>query len=237
MSTLAVRFAKARLSGGVVNDAGPLTLDEGYAIADSAAGLLGAARGWKVGATNPAGQQFLKVTEPICGRVFGNVVQSGEAVLLPGSRPAEAEPEIFFKLKEASQPGGEPPVIAGAYLGMEINRPSHDEPFVQGVGFIVADNAAHAALVVGPQIALELLDDPAAIAVTLERGGVAVASGEASAVLGNPLAALAWLAGERNLNAGDWIATGAMTRSCPFLPGDTIVADFGPHGFVSARAA
>lgn len=235
MSELAKRFAEARLAGATVEGVDQLTLKQGYAIADTTARLLGTSAGWKIGATNAGGQKFLGVGEPICGRIFDGIVMSGETLTLPGLRDAEAEPEVLFKLASGSEPGGEMPTIAAAYLGIEINRPSHDDAFGQGVGFIVADNAAHAALVVGPEIDLALLHLPDTIGVKLIRNGSEAASGDASAVLGNPLAALHWLASRRVVKAGDWIATGAITRSCPFTSGDCVIADFGPLGRVLVR--
>ena len=235
MSDWARRFAGARLSGGTVDGVGPLTLDQGYAIADAAAPLLGITKGWKVGATNADGQAFLQIDEPICGRIFGPIAFSGEKLALRGARPAEAEPEILLRLATGSEPSEEPPRIAAAHLGLEINRPSHDDAFGRGAGFIVADNAAHVALIVGPIIDLACLDHPGSIAVKLIRNGIEEASGDASAVLGTPLAAVRWLASRRSLRAGDWVATGAITKSCEFACGDHIEADFGALGSVEVE--
>lgn len=239
MSDLARRFAEARICGGTITDAGPLTLEQGYAVADAAAHLLGTPSGWKIGATNAGGQAFLGIREPICGRVFDRLVSSGETITLPGTLPglraAEAEPEILFRLASGSEPGGDPPTIAAAHLGIEINRPSHDDAFGQGVGFIVADNAAHVALIIGPAIDPGELAMPQAVTVSLIRNGREAERGDASAVLGNPLAALEWLATRRSLQPGDWIATGAMARSCLFASGDCVEADFGRLGKVSVR--
>ena len=229
MNSLADRIVAARLAGTELGDAPRLSLDEGYAVQDAVAAGLGALAGWKIGATNAGGQRFLGVTGPIFGRVpQSGLRQSGERVALGGERPAEAEPEILFRL-------GADGTVAATHLGIEINRPSRADVFELGVGFIVADNAAHAALVIGPAIPLAALDMQETVTVSLIRDGETVSTGDAAAVLGHPLRALEALSREHPLREGDWIATGAMARACPFAPGDTVVADFGALGRVVAH--
>lgn len=229
MTDLAALIADARRTGAELAEPARPTLDEGYQVQAAVVARLGAPAGWKIGATNAAGQRFLGVDGPIFGRVLASgVIRSGEAANLPGDRAAEAEPEILFRLG----PGG---AIAAAHLGIELNRPSRADAFELGAGFIVADNAAHAGLVIGPELPLAALADAAALRIALSRNGETMAEGDASAVLGHPANALAALAAARPLAEGDWIATGAMTRACPFGLGDAVVADFGAFGRVEVR--
>jgi 2-keto-4-pentenoate hydratase len=230
MDRLAEQIAAARLSGSELEEPiGPLDLAEGYAIQAQVAERLGRQVGWKAGATNATGQRFLGVDGPIFGRVLaGGLRQSGDRGGLPGARSGEAEPEIALRLDDSGK-------AAAAYLAIEVNRPSRSDAFALGAGFIVADNAAHCALVIGPEIPLEALDEPEAITVTFGLRSRPAETGNAAAVLGNPLRALEALAAARPLSAGDWIASGAITRSCPFSPDDEIVADFGRWGSVSVR--
>lgn len=229
---LAARIVAARRTGTELADAPRLTLGQGYAVQARVAAGLGRAAGWKVGATSTGAQRFLGVTAPICGRVLADgVTRSGERVSPPGDRAAEAEPEILLRLSD--EPGEDPAsAVAAVHLGLEINRPSRADALELGAGFIVADNAAHAGLVVGPAIPLDALARPDAIRVRLFRDGELAAEGDAAAVLGDPLEALRWLARARPLRAGDWVATGAITRSCPLAIGDRIEADFGRWGRV-----
>lgn len=231
----AERIAAARRTGGELPDAPTLTLEEGYAVQRLVAARLGEAAGWKVGATSAGAQAFLGVGEPIRGRVLGGgLIRSGDAPPIPGDRPAEAEPEILFRL--GRDPEGDPAeAVASVHLGLEINRPSRADALALGAGFIVADNAAHAALVIGPEIPMAALDRPGQVRVRLIRNGETAGEGDAAAVLGHPLEALRWLARATPLRAGDWIATGAMARSCPFARGDRVRADFGPLGAVDVR--
>lgn len=230
MTELADRIAAARLSGAELEGPlDPLELTEGYAVQAQVAARLGPQIGWKAGATNAAGQHFLGVDGPIFGRVLaGGLRRAGDRAGLPGVRPGEAEPEIALKLDDSGNP-------IAAFLAIEVNRPSRRDALSLGAGFIVADNAAHCALVIGSEIPLEALDEPEAIIVSLKHGWTTVETGTAAAVLGNPLRVLEALAAARPLAAGDWVATGAITRSCPFGPGEEIVADFGDWGSVAVR--
>lgn len=239
---LAMRLAEARRRGDLVEGTLPeLDVDGGYAVVAALAGSMPPVVGWKVGATNGPAQVFLGVAEPIYGRVFeGAVARDGAVPPIPGARPAEAEPEILFELAADPDPADPLAAVGTAFVGMEINRPSRDDAFACGAGFIVADNAAQVGLIVGPAIPMDALDDPHAIRVTVSRNGEVSEHGDAAAVMGNPRAALVWLAGkragsERPLRRGDIVATGAMCRSVPLAPGDVVAADFGAWGTLNCE--
>jgi 2-keto-4-pentenoate hydratase len=72
--------------------------------------------------------------------------------------------------------------------------------------------------------------------------GREVARGFGSAVLGNPLNSIAWLAGKlglygQRLRAGDIVMTGSFVRQFPLSPGDIVAADFSGIGRVEAGMA
>lgn len=241
---LAQALMHARLNGIALEQApGSLSLAEGYAVAEQFTGSLGEQVGWKVGATSLPAQQVLGVTEPIYGRVFaGGVWRCSEEIVLAGDGDAEAEPEVLLCL--GRDPGSALVIddVAEVRLGLEINRPSRPDAIVLGAPFIVADNAAHVGLVIGPALHRAVLRHSEKIEVRLLRNGTLVSQGSAAAVLGNPLRAAEWLvrtrAGtDRPVRAGDWIATGAMCRSCGLARGDEVEADFGAHGKVAAHRA
>ena len=69
-----------------------------------------------------------------------------------------------------------------------------------------------------------------------ERGN----TGTGAAVMGDPVTALVWAAGEaarigRPLKAGDIITTGTMTGVVPVKPGDQVIGDFGALGQVEVN--
>jgi len=231
---LADGLAVARRSGGSVDGFPSVDLATGYRIAAAMAPMLGPVRGWKIGATSGRAMAFLKIADPIHGRLFG-MWHDGETADVPGARPIEIEPEILFTLGDDLMP------VAVAF-GVELNRPSFADPFGLGVGAIVADNAASLGVLLGPALALADLDAPAALVATLAIDGVTVGTGSADAVLGNPRHALdalrAQLAGDaRGLRPGDVIATGAMCRSVEIVRGQTLTIDAGRWGRASLRLA
>jgi 2-keto-4-pentenoate hydratase len=82
--------------------------------------------------------------------------------------------------------------------------------------------------------------DIGGISAVLFQGEEEIARGEASAVLGNPTKAVAWLArkvasfGVR-LEAGHVILPGSCTRAIDARPGDVFRADFSDIGSVSVE--
>lgn len=79
--------------------------------------------------------------------------------------------------------------------------------------------------------------DLALTAVVVRRNGLVVASGAGGAVMGTPLAALAWLANllaERgeSLSSGQVVLPGSLTVSVPASEGDTFEATFSGLGSV-----
>ncbi|MFL0670235.1 MAG: 2-keto-4-pentenoate hydratase [Erythrobacter sp.] len=238
----AAALASARLMGRTVIDPpGPITLHEGYRLAQAGESLLGTPAGWKIGATSERAMAFLGVTEPIMGRLYAERIwHHGDRAVLAGDRPAEAEPEIAFHLARPLAAGGDPLAsIGAAHAAAEIVRPSHPDPFRLGTGFIVADNAAGLGALIGPPIPLAELATPERIAVSLAVDAGKSTTGQADAVLGNPLAALAWLAGKLgSIPAGAWVLSGSMAPAIPLQPaqgGGVLVLDAGHHGTATLR--
>jgi len=102
----------------------------------------------------------------------------------------------------------------------------------------IADNASSAAVILGAGRIAPSEVDIGAIAAVLYRGEEEIARGQASAVLGDPTRAVAWLArkvasfGVR-LEAGHVILPGSCTRAIDARPGDSFRADFSAIGSVS----
>jgi 2-keto-4-pentenoate hydratase len=111
-----------------------------------------------------------------------------------------------------------------------------------GIVDTVADNASSGLFVLGgPVRRLDGLDLRALQMQVIRRGEV-VSKGSGAACLGNPLNAMAWLAGElarrqRPLRAGDIVLSGALGPMAPVKPGDAFEATITGLGAVSARFA
>ena len=227
----------------------PASRAEGYAIQARYAALTGQRQvGWKLAATSPSGQQHIGVDGPLAGRLLAGRVDADGATVPPGpNRMRVAEAEFAFRLG-ADLPAREGPwdpdeVLAAVdTLHPAIELPdSRFEPFEKAGGAqLIADNACARNFILGAAMpgswrAADLARHPVQI-----RGGSGTRDGVGANVLGSPVLALAWIAGEMSrhgtgLAAGEVITTGTCTVPLAVSPGDHVTADFGPLGRVSVR--
>ena len=224
-----------------------LTLDEAYRIqlALIERRLAAGERhiGWKVGLTAKAIQEQFGFYEPVFGCILetlpsGHVFGANE-LINPGF-----ETELCIRL--AGDLEGEAS-IANVRDAVEIIHPSFEIIETRGdlakqISLALADNAQQRSVVIGApvrftsQMALEQVE------TRVQINGCEVANGFGSAVLGNPLNSVAWLAGKlgqygKRLRAGDIVMTGSFVRQFPLSPGDIAVADFSGIGRVEVARA
>lgn len=203
-----------------------------------AAGRVMAGR--KVGLTSLAMQKQLGVDSPDFGFFFQDMVY-GDGANIPASAfiQPKVEPEFGFVLKEKLQGPGvtieqAAAAIEAVYPAIEIIDSRITDWDIKLVD-TVADNASCGAIVVG---STPLDVDPSAlldVSCALVIDGDTTGSGTGAAVMGNPVAPLAWLAnvlGEQGvaLEAGQLILPGSFTKAEPVTAGSTAIADFGPLG-------
>jgi 2-keto-4-pentenoate hydratase len=106
----------------------------------------------------------------------------------------------------------------------------------------IADNASSGLVVLGGNpVGLHDIDIRT-IGVTLTRNGVVEDTGVASAVMGNPLNAVAWLANKLHslgvaLEAGHVVLSGSFIKAIRFGAGDVVAADFTALGTVQLAVA
>jgi 2-keto-4-pentenoate hydratase len=230
----------------------PQTRAEGYAIqAELEAKSAKPLYGWKIAATSIAGQQHINVDGPLAGRILAErVLQDGAEASLQSNLMRVAEIEFAFRMGEDLPPRTAPyateeVMAAVATLQPAIEIPdSRYEDFVSvGAPQLIADDSCAHLLVVGaattaPWRSIDLSRH-------LARGSVEgryQREGTGANVLGDPRAALTWLANELSqlgttLRAGQLVTTGTCVKPLEVEPGDTVVADFGVIGRVSARFA
>jgi 2-keto-4-pentenoate hydratase len=113
---------------------------------------------------------------------------------------------------------------------------------VNQMALVVADNGQQRSVVVGAPVHLAPNIDLAQVAARVQLNGLDVATGLGSAVLGNPLNSIRWLAGKlgeygRSLRPGDIIMTGSFVRQFPLRPGDAAIAEFSGIGRVEVNIA
>jgi len=228
----------------------PADLDEGYAVQDRLCELIGGeTAGWKVGATAPEVQEAFGVSEPVAGRLFRVRVHEYPATIPfdEFEAPPSFECEICFVLGRdlAAQdaPFDRPTIVAAVdkvVPAVEVISSRFEQMLAVDAPSLVADNVAAGYLVTGEPVVASDAVDPREIAAALRVNGELMAKGSGEAILGDPYAALQWLANHlaargRGLRKGELISTGTLTGLCPAQPEDVAMADFGRLGRVSVH--
>lgn len=191
--------------------------------------------GRKIGLTSLAMQRQLGVSQPDFGVITDAMVVPDGGTLDPRLLVApRAEAEFAFRIGrdlEASPSADELwDAIDGVAVAIEIIDSRVADWKITLVD-TVADNASSARIVHGGLVPAtrELLTGLPDAVITMTRNGERVAAGPGSAVLGDPLIALQWLAraiggfGE-SFRAGDIVLAGAVAAAVPLAPGDAFGA-------------
>jgi 2-keto-4-pentenoate hydratase len=231
-------------------DLRPGTRAQGYAVQSllerrSKSALFG----WKIAATSRAGQEHIGVDGPIAGRLLAErVKQPGAQLQLERNSMRVAEPEFAFRMGRDLPPRTAAYTAEEVLAAVESLHPAIEVPdsrfenFAKvGAAQLIADNACAHEFVLGaaasaPWRSLNLIEH--------EVKGVindsAPAQGKGANVLGDPRAALTWLANELSglgitLRAGQTVTTGTCMAPLQIKPGDRVFVDFGILGTLTAR--
>jgi 2-keto-4-pentenoate hydratase len=199
--------------------------------------------GWKVGLTAKAIQQQFNWHEPLfaciletqpTGHVFG-----ATELISPGF-----ETELCVRLGRPLEGQVSAEQVRAA---VDVIHPSFEIIETRGdpvnqMELVVADNGQQRSVVIGGPVPLAPNVDLARVGARVWLNGEEVATGLGSAVLGNPLNSIQWLAGKigefgRSLRPGDIIMTGSFVRQFPLRPGDAALAEFSGIGRVEVRIA
>ena len=225
---------------------------EGYAAQRALAAASGEPiLGWKIAATSTDGQRHINVDGPIAGRLLASRVHHSPCeVTFGANRMAVAEAEFAFVMG-SDLPAREDAwsvdevLAAVATLHPAIELPdSRFADFTRaGSAQLAADNACTHEFVLGPAADTDWRAiDLAAHRVTLSIDGRVATTGAGSDALGDPRAALAWIANNHAaqgaaLRAGDIITTGVCGKPSAIVAGSHVVADFGAIGAAEATMA
>lgn len=241
----------------------PSDIDAAYAVQSAwvARQVAAGARivGHKIGLTNPAVQAQLGVDQPDFGILLDTMAcPAGAPIDITRTLQPRIEAEIALILADdLDAPGIGPADVAAAtaYVtaALEIvdSRIAHWDI---GIVDTVADNASSGLFVLGDQRRDPIGLDLRACTMTMRRhrdavsddsvSGAAmsddtVSTGCGAACLGDPLAAVAWLARTtrahgRPLRAGDVVLSGALGPMVPVRPGDSFHAHVSGIGDVAA---
>jgi 2-keto-4-pentenoate hydratase len=215
----------------------PRTLEQGYDVQDRLIAALGEqAIGWKLGVGSFAQKRQSGIGRSIAGRILRQRVHGPNAVvILPDAAPVTVEFEIAYVLGCDVRPDESAfdamDAVGEARVAFELVRSRFVDRRAVGWPSFVADNAAFFALVLGPVIALNQVEDVArTLSVSLDGEVVAGSlSGEDVTDPPTALADLLALARERGviLPKGSIVSTGSVSR--PFIvaaPAASICARF-----------
>lgn len=225
------------LSGSLME---PFDLTAAYRLQGLAAARTQLIRcGTKIGATNVATQAFLGASGPIQGPIFSERILEPGASLMLDDTVLGAECELGFTIgkdfPEAEEALSRPALvdaIMDCFPAIEIAARRIPSPIPLTASLVVADLCFAFAVVRGPSISNWRDIDLPSIRVTASVDGQLASEGTGADALGDPLTALAWLAGERAANgtplrAGEIVVTGSCTGITPLKPGAHFIASFG----------
>ncbi len=220
-----------------------LDLEDAYGVQDlwvlARAATGSRAIGYKVGLTTRGMQQALQACEPDYGRILDDAVfTAGERIPAARFLQPRIEVEVAFVM-DADLHGAQISVddvlraTRAIFPALEIVDRRTELP--RTITDTIADNAAFGGLVLGSEQIDPAHTDLRWIAATMARNGVIEETGVSAAVLGNPAAAVAWLAVRLasagcGLEKGQIVLSGAFMRSIEVAAGDDVLADYGPFG-------
>lgn len=229
-------------------------MDDAYAIQDAWVAFKqsnGRVRtGWKIGLTSKAMQYALNIDTPDSGVLFDDMMFSdGVSVAKDRFIQPRVEAEIAFVLKTPLE--GANVTIFDVLNATDYITPSLEildtrvirvDPETKKVRTIVdtiSDNAANAGLVLGGRPLKPLDADMRWMGAIVSRNGVVEETGLGAGVLNHPAMGIVWLVQRlsqygRGLSAGEVVLSGSFIRPVEARHGDTLVADFGAYGTVSA---
>jgi len=205
-----------------------LTTRDAYLVQEQIIGRrLGSGRrrsGWKLGLTS-AGPDVT----PIVGTLLDDmIVESGARLSLTTMVAPLVEAEVVVRIGEdIDRSVTVADLMAGQHSvgpGIEVI----DYRTVDSTGAVdwIADNSTVAYAVVGNLVPVSSVN-PATMAVSLSGQTGHLATGRGDLVMGDPMAAVAWLSGHlaergHRLEKGAVILTGSLTGHHPVLPGRSV---------------
>lgn len=211
-----------------------LTVDDAYAVqgANVARKLADGARkvGHKIGLTSLAMQEQLGVDQPDFGVITDRmVIANGGTVDLSTMIAPRVEAEFAFRIGSDLPAAPELAELISAIDGVAVALEIIDSRVADwkiGLVDTVADNASSAYIVTGPMrpATSELLASLPEALISMSADGVELCAGPGSAVLGDPLISLHWLAqaigryGDA-FAAGDVVLAGAVAKAMPLTAG------------------
>ncbi|MGJ6123150.1 2-keto-4-pentenoate hydratase [Mycolicibacterium sp. Y3] len=201
--------------------------------------------GHKVGLTSAAMQQLLGVDQPDFGYILDDMVVPDNAVVAADQFCApRVEPEVAFLLRAPLR--GPHVTIEEVYEATESVASaleivdSRIADWRITLPDTVADNASSGAVVLGTWVPYHHHLDLPGLGASLLINGVETDTGMGTAVMGDPAAAVTWLANALaafsvTIEPGQFVMSGSFTSARFIHAGDTVTTDITGLGAVSLR--
>jgi 2-keto-4-pentenoate hydratase len=186
----------------------------------------------------------MNINEPDYGHVFDAQMAAQDVPIRVGELiQPHIEAELAFVLhRDVKGPGVTEATVmaatAGIMAAIEVVDIRYKDMKI-ALQDTVADNAACGRIVLGSRLVPIDGMDLRTIGLVLEKNGQILDTGVSASVLGNPAAAVAWLANKMAafgvpLKAGELIMSGSFTSMYPVAAGENYTAYFGGIGSVKA---
>lgn len=207
----------------------PLTLEEAYQVQAHHVEQVQRERtcsiaGYKIGLTSAAMQEMCGIGHPVHGPVLDDRVHRGAAaVSLASFGRLGVEFEIAVRLGEELRlaPGQDPlqaatRAVDAVAIALELIDDRDADYATMDAASLVADNAWHAGVVLGPWV--PVFDTLGGLPAQVLLGGKPVEQGLVGIGPAHPFASLAWLAAAfaaqgRGLARGSFVMTGSIART------------------------
>ena len=203
--------------------------------------------GHKIGLTSAPMQTLLGVDEPDFGYILDDMVLADGCVTpAAGFCAPRVEPEVAFLLRAPLRgPGVTVADVRAATEAVAVALEIVDSRIADWkltLPDTVADNASSGAVVLGDWTPYGDALDLAGAQASLQLNEAEIDSGVGSAVMGDPAAAVAWLANAlapfgTEIAPGQFIMSGSFTTAAFVHPGDTATATISGLGTVSLSFA
>jgi 2-keto-4-pentenoate hydratase len=218
----------------------PANLDEAYAVRAALEAIerargRGEVAGYKIGLTTPIMQKLCGVDEPCYGAIFESEVHHRRAGLpVRNYCRLGIETEIAVRLGEDLPQGGSVDRVSAAVescmAAIELLEDLRHDYKRLSAAAMVAGNVWNAGVVLAAPVTQWRRLDLAQLTARLTINGSEIGRGKGGDVMGNPLNALAWLAGKRAaegapLRRGTIVMTGSMVPIQFPSPGDRAVVE------------
>ena len=190
----------------------------------------GVLRGHKIGLTSAPMQELLGVNEPDFGYILDSmVVPTGAEVPVSAFCAPRVEPEVAFLLRAPLRGPGV--TVDDVMAATEAVAPaleivdSRIADWRITLADTIADNASSGAVVLGDWVPIRHAPPLAQTTATLVVNDTAVATGAGTAVMGDPAAAVAWLANAlarygNAIEPGQFVMSGSYTTASFVVAGD-----------------